>query len=921
MLRVTQNSNAEAATKYHDNNLAHSDYYSRDDKVIGMWGGRAAIALGLSGEVQKKDFHALCHNINPQDNKQLTARHDANRTVGYDFTFDVPKSVSIVFSQTCDPDITAALNAAIQSTMAEIERNAEARVRKGGKAENRITGNLVFAAFTHEETRPINGGSPDPHLHQHVFTFNATYDPVEAKFKAAQFHNIKADAPYYEALYHNKLAYELQKVGYALRRSAHNFEIAGFTRATIDKFSNRTLEINQKAEELGITRAEDKAKLGAKTRANKRTGDKEAMKKEWTSRLTPDELRLIHSAKNKSRTVENTGQGDAARRNVDHALEHGLERKSVIGHNELMISALKHSMGSASREELEAEIKNRRDLLSGEIGKKLVYTNTAALDEEKRLIEAARAGRGRFKPISPDYVPANKELNEEQAAAVKHALESKDLITIITGGAGTGKTWTVKEIAAAVATKGIGFHAFAPSSAASRDVQQGEGFTNATTLAALLQDKKMQEQLKDGMLWVDEAGLVGCQTLSEVIAIAQKQKARLLLTGDIRQHTAVERGDALRILQKFGGIQPAYITKIQRQKTDNYREAVTLLSEGKIEKGFRKLDRIGAIKESPSFDKAVEALAAEYVAARKSRESVLVVAPTHKQGQVLNQAIREGLKKEGKLAKKDQLFDIQINLALTEAQKKDSATYEAGQAIQFHQNLNSIQRGERYNVLGRDEYGNVLIENTGQRKVLPLHEAKKFSVYKLEQIGLAKGDIIRISQNGFSLDKKRLNNGNNLLVKGFDEQGNILALTSGRNEIILDKNYRNLAHGYYSTSIAAQGKSVNRVLILQTAQTGKAASKEQFYVSASRGKFAISVFTDNKEHLLESVQRSSARMAAIELAPFYATHRITALKEKIKNMSEAARTHITDAKEALKSRIHSDTRTQEIKKDAPGRSR
>jgi hypothetical protein len=33
--------------------------------------------------------------------------------------------------------------------------------------------------------------------------------------------------------------------------------------------------------------------------------------------------------------------------------------------------------------------------------------------------------------------------------------------------------------------------------------------------------------------------------------------------------------------------------------------------------------------------------------------------------------------------------------------------------------------------------------------------------------------------------------------------------------------------------------------------TGKAASKEQFYVSASRGKFAISIHTDDKQSLLK----------------------------------------------------------------------
>ncbi|MEO0875854.1 MAG: hypothetical protein AAFY48_14765, partial [Bacteroidota bacterium] len=78
--------------------------------------------------------------------------------------------------------------------------------------------------------------------------------------------------------------------------------------------------------------------------------------------------------------------------------------------------------------------------------------------------------------------------------------------------------------------------------------------------------------------------------------------------------------------------------------------------------------------------------------------------------------------------------------------------------------------------------------------------------------------------------------------------------------------FGNLTHGYYTTSPASQGKSVNRVIVMQSAMTGRAASKEQFYVSVSRGKFSISIHTDDKQGLMEAVQRSSQRMTASELA-------------------------------------------------------
>ncbi len=906
MLRITQNTSAEAATKYFDEGLSKSDYYAEKDEIAGHWGGRAAQTLNLTGTVQKEQFHQLCHNINPETGKRLTARTDKNRRIGYDFTFSVPKSVSITHSYTGDKDIMSALDGAVQYAMGEAEKRAQARVRSGGKNTDRETGNLLWASFTHTDARPVNS-VPDPHLHTHVFVFNATYDKEDEKWKAGQFGKLKADAPYYEALFHNRLACELQKVGYRIERNERDFEIAGFKRETIEKFSRRTQEVNEKIEAMGLEYAEDKAKVGARTRAGKRTGlDKEALKKEWASRLDAKELKLIHEAKSKGDQSETAhgGQQDAAENAVSFALSHGLERKSVIEHKEIMTLALKHSMGKASPEKLESEIKSRKELLSK--GKDLdrVYTSKAVLREEQKLVQAARSGRNQFKPVHEDYEPKNPLLNIEQRQAVKHALQSKDLITVITGKAGSGKTWSMKEIADGAKAKGIGFHAFAPSASASRGTQREEGFKDATTIAALLQDHRLQLNIKKSdVIWLDEAGLVGVQTLNSVIDIAHKTDARLLLTGDTRQHTSQERGDALRVLKKFGGVKPAYINNIQRQKKEVYREAIKALSNGEIEKGYRTLDGMGAIRESGSFEETVIAISNEYVAARQKKEDVLVISTTHNQGKILTERIREALKKDGKLGKKDRIFETQDTISLTVAEKGEKASYEKGQAIQFHQNAPGFKRGDKYDVIGKDEKGNVLIQARDMTRNLPLKEAGKFTVYEKTKTLIAKGDHIRITQNGFSLEKRRLNNGSIVEITGFDKNGNIQG-KAGRNEVTIDKNYRNLTHGYYTTSPGSQGKSVNRVLVLQTSAAGKAASREQFYVSASRGKFEISIHTDDKSELLEAVQKSSERMSATELmSPAREKSRTDAIKERLLQTGEAMQERTASISDAIKDRF------------------
>ena len=142
---------------------------------------------------------------------------------------------------------------AFRETMVDVEARMETRVRgadEGGnhRDENRTTGNMVYAAFVHTVSRPIDG-IPDPHYHIHGYVFNATFDPVEERWKAGQFMNLKADAPFFEAAFNARLADKLLAEGYGIRRTERDFELASVSREIIEKFSKRTLEIERLCKE------------------------------------------------------------------------------------------------------------------------------------------------------------------------------------------------------------------------------------------------------------------------------------------------------------------------------------------------------------------------------------------------------------------------------------------------------------------------------------------------------------------------------------------------------------------------------------------------------------------------------------------------------------------------------------------------
>src|SRR5437667_502662 len=127
MIRITQQDNAGAAKRYY----ATADYYSEGQELVGSWGGKGASRLGLEGTVDKFSFDRLCDNLDPRTGKPLTVRTRSERTVGYDFTFSVPKSVSLLYALSGDQGIMDAFRAAVDDTMRkDIEPEMKTRVRK-----------------------------------------------------------------------------------------------------------------------------------------------------------------------------------------------------------------------------------------------------------------------------------------------------------------------------------------------------------------------------------------------------------------------------------------------------------------------------------------------------------------------------------------------------------------------------------------------------------------------------------------------------------------------------------------------------------------------------------------------------------------------------------------------------------------------
>ena len=295
------------------------------------------------------------------------------------------------------------------------------------------------------------------------------------------------------------------------------------------------------------------------------------------------------------------------------------------------------------------------------------------------------------------------------------------------------------------------------------------------------------------------------------------------------------------------------LTAVQRQTQAEYRDAIQTLRHSP-EKGFEKLEQLGAVREVPYLERAQAVASAYRALTSDSSRTVLVVAGTHEEIGKITDAIREDMKQRGELDR-GIVSERYVPLQWTEAQKKDLVNYKSGQVLLFHRSSHGIEKHEALTVERTDKLGIVARDQHGIEHTVSPSQARSFSVHERQQIEVAPGDRLLLTGNrgdaGF-----RATNGE--LVRVRDVDGGRIHLEDGRT---LPANYHEFDHGYAVTAHRSQGKTVDAVIL-----SADAMKQELFYVGASRGRQEIVVVTSDREQLRNLLGISTARPSATELA-------------------------------------------------------
>jgi len=907
----TSNLFAHQAAHYY----SKEDYYSQEEGVSpSRWLGNGAKKLNLSGDVDTETFQQLLRG-QTTDGQNLFSRkvNIDKRRAATDFTFSAPKSVSIAALVQQDERVVKAHHQAVAKALSVLEeRYAQTRISTDIGRQRIKTGNLITAVFTHGTSREV-----EPQLHSHCVVLNATQLDDGRWFSFSNEQAI-ANKKLLGQLYQNELAHLLKQQGYEIEPKTHGqFELEGYDPELLKAFSTRRKQILSLLEEWESegkkpTTANGKEiqsemllreAANLKTRKNKpKVTSAERLLKGWKAfvQLKGFELPGLPREGVAIAPAINHQNVSLATSNLKPAIQHCGERDAVFRQTHLERFVFEHHLGEQNWEELEGAIATNSQLIKVEDQK---FTTQAAINLELNTIRLMQQGRGNVESLAfPELLGSESTLTQEQQQAIQLTCTTPDQFIAWQGSAGSGKTYALNTLKQIAQDQGYQVRGFAPSAEAAHGLSQALDI-QTETVAALLAS---QNRETENAVWiVDEAGLLSMKDARALLTRAIVEQTRVILVGDTKQLSAVEAGNPFKSLQA-GGIATAYLDETLRQQKRELKTAVQLIAQGKMVQGIDTLDAAGCIREVENADLRRKQLAQDYLAlSPEEREQTLILAGTNQERLALTQTLRAELQAEGSL---DQDAFTVMGLRqknITKAQAGYVTVYQPGDVLVPTQNYKKqgLLKGQQYTVVSVDRESQRLLVETPNGQVMGVVPGRcpLKSVYVGQEVAISPGDQLRWTKNDRA-NKRR--NGQRFTVQQIAPDGTAQIIDSaGSMQQINLSGRQYLDYSWVSTTYGSQGKTADRVMALMDSTM---TNRESFYVTVSRAKYHLALYTADKVELTRWAEVSKAKENTSDYVPL-----AQAVEKKIANSPENPQSTSPNAKEPVATTITKEPLGQE----------
>jgi conjugative relaxase-like TrwC/TraI family protein len=473
---------------------------------------------------------------------------------GFDLTFSVPKSVSVVWALS-DPETQAAIHVAHVNALRFVIDYAEqhvftSRSGKGGVVEEDVRG-VVAAAFDHWDSR-----AGDPQLHTHVAVINRV-QTTDGTWRTLDSRRLFKAAVALSELYNGVLSDCLTAalgVGWepTTRRLslAPKFEITGVPAALREEFSQRSKDIEATSMALADRYADEHGRRPSArellklrqqatlmTRPAKQHRSFTDLTGKWRSQartiLQSDPVAWVETLKDRNDLplLQAIDLDDAILRDAGRVAVHTVtDKRATFSRSNILAEALRqlHGVRFATPHD-RVRVAERTTLLALEtallisppdlaptphhllrpdgtsrlrpVGHEL-YTTQDLLDAEARLLDAGRSTdgpRAAVHPVDaqPMPLPALARLSQDQAGAVEKIATSGRVVDVLVGPAGTGKSTTMSGLRTRWESSfGPGtVIGLAPSATASEVLGDELGIATENTAKWLTESAKQSERL------------------------------------------------------------------------------------------------------------------------------------------------------------------------------------------------------------------------------------------------------------------------------------------------------------------------------------------------------------------------------------------------------------------------------------------
>ncbi|ELS0357091.1 conjugative transfer relaxase/helicase TraI [Escherichia coli] len=544
-----------------------------------------------------------------------------------------------------------------------------------------------------------------------------------------------------------------------------------------------------------------------------------------------------------------------------------------------------------------------------------VLVPRVAYEMEKSIIRHIAEGKDAVQPLMA-LTPASvlSGLTAGQREATRTVLENTDRFMAIQGYAGVGKTTQFRAVMGALNTLSESVRpqviGLGPTHRAVHEMR--EAGVDARTLASFLSETRQAIQagetpdFRNVLFLTDESSMVGNRDMAELYQLVAAGGGRMVSSGDTAQLQAISTGQPFRLVQQRSAIDTVVMQEIVRQ-TPALRPAIESIISGQVDTSLRQVDDVSpqqvprqagawvpekSVMEIRKPEKepepeqgrtaAQEALKPEQLSPARTdiiaairddwmgrtpeaQQQTLIMAELNADRHAINEAIHVARHEKGDTGAEERTFTVLEPLRVPDNALRAAET--------FAEYIGAVaMMNERYWTVAEVDTQDavVTLRNADGESVLlspQQNTAQDISLFTPRDLTISQGDRVRFTRS----DTDRGYVANSLWeVAGFTDEGAI-RFRQGDQEKIVDPQAmtedRHIDLAYALTVYGVQGASERFAIALTGTEGGRKrmASLESTYVTLSRAKEHVQVYTDNLEDWQQQVRQSDGGKTAHDL--------------------------------------------------------